>query len=111
MVDFDNNLGNSGGSFVGLVIVQSEIEFFINNSLKYNCSRALIHPIPSAPQPYAFTFFNSFDIVQFATKNRYPAQPICPYLFVYASSDMIIQNQIDTILIVNLVKGRYRISM
>jgi hypothetical protein len=91
-------------SQVSLVIMQSQIAFYINNSIAFDCSKALIPSPPGNLQPFAFTLFNSFKSAIFATKNKYPAQPICPYIFVNATCEIQFENQIDTLLIVNLVK-------
>jgi hypothetical protein len=96
--------GAFNGSQVLLSIVQSDIEFYINNSLAFECSKELIPSLSGNSEPFAFTFFNSFESVVFTTSSKYPIQPICPYVFSYAKCDLTIFNQINTFLIVNLIK-------
>jgi hypothetical protein len=91
-------------SFAELTVsfVNSQIEFYINgtsiNDLK--CSNKLIPSYQIYP-----TIFNIFSKLIFQLDDKYPSQPICPYIFSNSRLlEMDIFHQIDAILVKNMVK-------
>jgi hypothetical protein len=85
---------------VALAFEQSPIAFyFLNKSVaNLECSSDLISTTSKVN-----SLFNSFLVIIFARKNKYPTEPVCPYSFAHANLGLLgFFDQINSILISNI---------
>jgi hypothetical protein len=76
-----------------IIFQQSQIEFYINGTSLSNlqCSRDIV-------SAYNATFFNMFTSIVFLQQNKYPSQPVCPFIFTNTQvlNELRIFNQLNS---------------